>query len=375
MMSVEWRIPVLDQIESQIGDGLYAGDPLNADKWLASSALQKCIRRGLVQLAQGAAARYYRLDRVGLRRRLIAIAFEDIGAADPAAVVETVAVTTCSEWRARHGEQRVLLRLVRRLAEASKDRSADLLIIAAQHHPDLAGMREACRRAALRDRLQLVADRSLGIAERATAAWLSSGLECRDLGVEDGSLAAVADIYRSLRVNEKLISAAIEAARRTRLPMMIMVPLVWLEIHQTGGGTIDQHPIPETPVVEGLPLCALDEHTRPGKQAINQLIAQDPRLRVCLQRFVPKSRWSTAAQHAAFYEDGSPIAPRLGWSQSRSVEIFGIGADLASAAVPREGVQPLREVMHECLPRLNEIRREIWDGLRQCSELSPANAD
>lgn len=78
------------------------------------------------------------------------------------------------------------------------------------------------------------------------------------------------------------------------------------------------------------------------------------RLRACLQAFVPKSRWSTAAQHAAFYEDGSPIAPRLDWSQSRSVEALGIEADLAGAQAPLAGVQPLREVMHECLPRLNE---------------------
>ena len=53
-------------------------------------------------------------------------------------------------------------------------------------------------------------------------------------------------------------------------------------------------------MVDGLPLCALDEHTRFGKQAINRLMAEDIRLRACLQQFVPKPRWSKAAQHAAF---------------------------------------------------------------------------
>jgi hypothetical protein len=375
-MSVEWRIPVLDQIESQIGDGLYAGDPLNADKWLASSALQKCIRRGLVQLAQGAAARYYRLDRVGLRRRLIAIAFEDIGAADPAAVVETVTVATCGDWRAKHGETRVLLYIVERLAKAPKDRSADLLILAAHHHPTLDCLRAACRDASMERRRGLLADQSLGIAVRAVAAWFSSGLEFpRQHFVGPGSLAGLAAEYRALGVGDDFVEATMMAARRTREPLTIAVPLVWLEIQHAGNVKISDAPIADTPVVDGLPLCAIDEHTQPGKQAINRLVAENMHLRACLERFVPKSRWTTAAQHAAFYADGSLVAPRLDWSQSQAIEMLGIEADLASAQVPIEGVRPLREVMHACLPQLNEIRREIWDGLRQRSELSPANAD
>jgi hypothetical protein len=375
-MSVDWRISVFDQIEHVIGDRACSGDPLNADKWLVSSALQKCIRRGLVELAQCAAARYHQLDPAGLWRRLIAIAFEDIGAADPEALIETVTVATCGDWRAKHGETRVLAYIVERLAKAPKDRSADLLILAAHHHPTLDCLRAACREASMERRQGLLADQSLGIAVRAVAAWFSSGLEFpRQHFVGPGSLLGLAAEYRALGVGDEFVEAAMMAARRTREPLTIAVPLVWLEIQHSGSPKISDATIADTPVVDGLPLCAIDEHTRPGKQAINRLIAEDPRLRACLERFVPKSRWTTAAQHAAFYADGSLVAPRLDWSQSQSIETLGIEADLASAQVPLEGVRPLREVMHACLPRLNEIRREIWDGLRRCSELSPANAD
>jgi len=139
-----------------------------------------------------------------------------------------------------------------------------------------------------------------------------------------------------------------------------MLPLVWLEVQRTGPATVRECPVPPSPVIEGLPLCALDEHTRTGKQAINRLVNEDGQLRACLQRFVPKTRWYSAAQHAAFYVDGAPVIRRLDWAQSRSLEAVGIEADVGCAQVPPEGVQPLQEAMRRCLPRLNSIRQELW---------------
>jgi hypothetical protein len=115
-------------------------------------------------------------------------------------------------------------------------------------------------------------------------------------------------------------------------------------------------------VIDGLPLCALDEHTRTGKQAINRLVNEDGQLRACLQRFVPKSRWYSAAQHAAFYVDGALVVRRLDWPQSYALEALGIEADVGSAQVPPEGVQSLQDVIRQCLPRLNSIRQELWLG-------------
>jgi hypothetical protein len=150
------------------------------------------------------------------------------------------------------------------------------------------------------------------------------------------------------------------AARRTREPFTVMLPLASLELQRTGPATVRECPVPHSPVIDGLPLCALDEHTRMGKQAINRLVSEDSHLRACLQQFVPKSRWSSAAQHAAFYVDGAPILRRLDWPQSRWLEALGIEADIGSAQVPLEGVQHLLDVMRESLPHLNSIRQELW---------------
>jgi hypothetical protein len=57
----------------------------------------------------------------------------------------------------------------------------------------------------------------------------------------------------------------------------------------------------------------------------------------------------------------APLAPSgLDWENSGA----GIEADLGSAQVPPEGVQPLLDAVRAGLDRLNAIRREIWTGLR-----------
>jgi hypothetical protein len=63
--------------------------------------------------------------------------------------------------------------------------------------------------------------------------------------------------------------------RVEREPFTILVPLLRLEIERSGGGAVCNGPIPDSPVVDGLLFCAIDEHTRPGKQAINRLVAED----------------------------------------------------------------------------------------------------
>jgi hypothetical protein len=54
------------------------------------------------------------------------------------------------------------------------------------------------------------------------------------------------------------------------------------------------------------------------------LVSEDGRLRACFERFVPKPRWTTAAQHAAFYVDGASVAQRLDWEGSGAIEALGI---------------------------------------------------
>src|SRR6266542_5237637 len=140
--------------------------PLGCDRWIASSVLQKSIRRGDVELAQRAACTLNAFDRGAIWRRLVVIACEDIGVGDIDALLETFLAATSTDFRRQCGEASVLGAVVRRLAEAVKDRSADYLACAAKDHSDLSEICDFCRKASLEQRLQFLADISQPLAQR-----------------------------------------------------------------------------------------------------------------------------------------------------------------------------------------------------------------
>jgi replication-associated recombination protein RarA len=185
---------VLDRTHEQLDRSVaITNDPLKCDRWVTSSLLQKSIRRGNAELARRAAFKLLDRDRIAIWRRLVSIAFEDIGAGDIDVLLETVRVSTSSELRRTSGEVAVLGSIVRRLAEATKDRSADYLACAAKEHSDLSNIRDFCRKASLEQRLQFLADTSQPLAQRGVPAWFASGINWRyDQQVRGGDIRALA---------------------------------------------------------------------------------------------------------------------------------------------------------------------------------------
>jgi replication-associated recombination protein RarA len=94
----DWKDRVLSRIEvTSIGFEDSAA-LVQCDRWVAASLLQKAVRRGETQLALRAAFTLHQFDRASVWRRLMIIAVEDIGAAEPDAIAEAVAIATSSAW-------------------------------------------------------------------------------------------------------------------------------------------------------------------------------------------------------------------------------------------------------------------------------------
>ena len=110
----------------------------------------------------------------------------------------------------------------------------------------------------------------------------------------------------------------------------------------------------------GVPLYALDKHTRLGREAIWRFARENDVVRACLERRVPANRWRAGAYVTAFYVDAAPVSHRLIWDQSEGLEAFGLEVDLLTAGVPREGIAPLLQTMRDNLQHLNEIRAEVF---------------
>src|SRR5690348_13353087 len=299
--------------------------PIPADPWVISSLLQKSIRRSETDIAQRAALTFFKLKGAAIWRRLMVIAFEDVGIGSVDALTATVAAAGDSAWRKNHGgDLRLAAYLAPLLAEAPKDRSADYLCDA-RDHPMLTEFWRAMENASLESKLSHVQDQALGLPQRAVAAVSALGIGSRGhISRGTGGLEALLSKFRELEVPEELVAATGIAAARTREPITVMVPLIGLVAARSKKRVCD-YPIPPLVEAGGVPLYALDKHTRLGREAIWRFAYGNDSVRTCLARFVPGR---SAAYVAAFYVDAAPIAKRLLWDQSEALEAFGIERDL-----------------------------------------------
>jgi hypothetical protein len=338
--------------------------PIAADPWVISSLLQKSIRRGETEIAQRAAFTFFHLKGAAVWRRLIVIAFEDIGIGSVDALTKTVAAASDGPWRKSHGgDVRLAVYLAGLLAQAPKDRSADYLCDA-NDHPILADFWRAMGKVSLESKLSHVRDQASGLPRRAVAALSALGIGLRGyISRGSGGLEALLTAFRELEVPEELVAATGIAAARTREKITTMVPLIWLAA-QKNENRIGDCAVPHLVEAEDVPLYALDKHTRLGREAIWRFACENDSVRTCLARFVPPSQRRSAAYIAVFYVDGAPVARRLIWDQSESLEIFGIERDLLHAGVPAQGIQRLVEVMRANLGHLNDLRAQVLAGTR-----------
>jgi len=336
-------------------------EPLIADQWVMISLLQKSIRRGEVATAQRAAFTLFAQKGSAIWRRFMVIAFEDVGVASPDAVAMTVAASTDPSWRRKNGgDLHIAVQLARVLAQAPKSRSAEHLITSAQHHPSLAKARMLRGASSRTDQLAAVMKQNASLTERAIAASCASGVGWNGEKREHSDLAAVLETFHGLGVPDELVAATGIAARKTREPITLMVPLVWLAANCDSYPTIIEPEVPVAKIVDGVPMYSLDKHTRLGREAVRRFASENDEMQETLARYVPAARRNDAAYMAAFYADAAPLATKLVWKDADELEAFGTETDLLLSGVPPEGFAPLLAALRNNLGHLNEVRARVF---------------
>ena len=331
--------------------------PLIADQWVVKSLLQKSIRRGEVEVAQRAALTFLAQKSSAIWRRFIVIAFEDIGAGSADVVAMTVAASTDASWRKKWGGDTIVAsHLARLLSEAPKSRSAEHLITSSDQHPSLEQERRAVSSSSIADNLAVVADKSNSLTHRALAGWCASGIGWERDKVPGSNLPALLETFRQLGVSEELVAATGVAAVKSREPITLMVPLIWLVAHDGATPTVVEAAVPWSPVLDGIRMCALDKHTRIGQEAIRSLVKYDLAIHEFLERHVAPAQRHKAAYMAAFYADAAPLASKFSWDGADQLEALGIETDLLKVGVPVEQIGPLLQLFRANLDHLNKLR-------------------
>jgi hypothetical protein len=217
----------------------------------------------------------------------------------------------------------------------------------------------------LAQRTEFVANTTSSLPARAIAAWYASGVEWgKEHRIGHGDLGALMGVFRDLGVPADLVSAAHVAAMRTREPIAVMTPPIWLESEKLGGHQVVDCAVPPVTMIGEVPAYALDKHTALGKAAIHRFARECAALRNMLAAYVPEYRANEAACMAAFYADATPVARRFDWDGSAELERLGVENDMLKVGVSREGISGVLEVVRDNLEQLNAIRVEVFRGAR-----------
>jgi hypothetical protein len=127
----------------------------------------------------------------------------------------------------------------------------------------------------LTDHLDTVLDQKGSLTERALAASCASGVGWNGEKRENRDLAAVLETFHSLGVPDELVTATGIAAQKTREPITLMVPLVWLAANRDSYPTITESEVPVAKIVDEVPMYSLDKHTRLGREAIRRFASEN----------------------------------------------------------------------------------------------------
>ncbi|MBU3077818.1 hypothetical protein [Sphingomonas quercus] len=337
--------------------------PAILDPWVASSLLQKAIRRGEVEHAVRAAQALHRQRGTGIWGRFLIIACEDVGIADLDLVQHVTLVGIDRTVRKPFGtDEEVAADLARRLAEAPKDRSSDYLACAAIQHPEYEQERESVALLSTDEQIAAAVDRGQSVIRRAIATWHASGVNSGGPRVvRPSNLPLLLHGFDLLGLPHPLSSIIETAARKSREPMVVMLPLLWALWRE---GDEERRSadvsVPAALSCRGVPLWTFDKHTRLGKRAIARFIHENVAVDAVLSEHVPDFRARDIAAMAAFYADATPIARRLVWSRSHELEALGLETDMLKIGCPRAGIEPLVEVVRANLDHLNVIRHRLF---------------
>lgn len=334
-------------------------EPANFDPHLAASVLQKAIRRGEAGIALRAAARLMDSDPVRLWRRLLVIAFEDVGIGDLESVGRVVAASGQKRWRSAHGgEWAVVTKLVLNLCRAPKDRTADDLLHLAENDPRLRDHRRSWSTVPIDKLTDFIRNPTMGLPEKALAVWFGIGTEhCRSSQLRErrGFPERVFATFQEMGVPNQVLAVAYTAHRKMSWPLAAFLPVVWYQSRRAARhAEPDAMPLQE--MIGDAPSYALDAYTRPGKAAIRKLTESSDRLSRHLSRHAPVTAWTKITSVMLFRIEGGLLSPRLRWDEGNEINA---AADLVVPGLSTEAVPEGLEILRSELPALNAIRRRI----------------
>lgn len=321
------------------------------DKWLASSALQKSIRRGYTETALLMTRSFISHEPDYFWRRINVIALEDIGIANIELVNQVLWVSGKRKWIERVGASALAAYLVRAMCESLKDRNACEIPLAVDRHADYAWHRQHYPQI---PHLQLIANlESSDFYERALAIWSLLGTKLYPANHFHSAGIALEAVLEHF---DEPIATTIRLAK-SKNAYALPVGILALADIKRGEQWIECE-APINPEYSGIyPLCALDQYTRGGKKAIHQWIMTNQPLKSFLREHLPYEEWMRYVCLLLFAVETENVNIRLRYDGWDDPLIKSAEGDLLSESFRGEELLQLIAIIRKEIPSLNTSRR------------------
>jgi hypothetical protein len=291
-------------------------NPMQCDRWIARSGLQKSCRRGEVDVAQRALARLFVDDPQSVWRHLTVIALEDVGIANIDVLAQITAARLNRTWRNKMGgDWAVASLLVQQIAESNHCQAACDLLLVAINRPDLERARDAALEEPCASLADKITDQSFSLEHQAIAALALGG------GLADGQPChdphAVFDILAEQGHASHVVATCRAAWRGSRNPMALLLPLVGQRWEESSGYQVADDPMPPVRMTNGVPSYAIDQFTRTGGQVARAFLAGDHEARTMLDSAgIPRTMQPRVIGDLQFLIEGGQLRRRLMWQDA-----------------------------------------------------------
>lgn len=320
------------------------------DQWIALSLLQKAIRRGDTAQALRAANFLHSFDYRTLWRRLVVIAWEDIGVGNPDLCFTVTAAAGSKRWREAYGgDWFYAAYLTIAMSQSIKDRSTDDLMEVAQYDIRFADERNSFCDLDFNRLLEIVHDGDEMLPRCIIAAWYCAGTDRYGFEGLRRYKGDVDRYFHSLS-DELCLDHVAELCRlgvsRSRTVLPIFVTTFWRYYASSdflsfvADEEISEH------MLRGIPRYVFDGFTRAGKRYLKSIPRRHNELSSFLAQISPPPERDAIVRNMYFRIESSLCDKRLDWpigleAHKRAGEV---GFDLMPETY-RAGLQILRDAL------------------------------
>ena len=331
-------------------------------RFVATSALQKCIRRGDAEGAMRYAQQGCSVDAKHTFRRFATCAVEDVGLGNLVVVGMTLAALGHRSMWQNGGAEELAAYLAYLLAISPKSRLACDLLSIVDYDRSLGRLKAELAKAPVGHLRSLAEDRTMRLSHRMPAAWLLAGT-ARFRGTSMPRVGRQRTEFMQLIARRRMPLVLYYIADRTagRLSDAMFVACLLMSemIAADPNILVVENALPDAAMIAGFPAAAYDLHTQQGRIALSRFGRECRPIAELLRVASPTLR-ETAIRHGVFIAEGGLLREQLRFEYADVVERDAHYAELAFGGIDDPQHQAgLLSAIRERLPDLNNLRYEL----------------